>query len=121
MSTVPKPPLTPVIPVPEDGRRPGGVRRTFLIVAGVAAGLYGLVLILLAFTVGNCAAFGGRCGEDPPPILDDDVFGMAFAGILLIAAGPLISHWRRTRQIWLAPASLGAAILVGFMARASGY
>jgi hypothetical protein len=121
MTPYPEPPLTPIIPTPEHASRPSRVKRVLFSVAATAAALYGSVLVLLAFTVGNCAAFGGRCGDVPPPILDDDVAGMAVAGVVLITTGPVISHWRRTGHIWLAPVAAGAAILVGLMARASGY
>ena len=121
MTTYPEPPPTPIIPTPEQPPEPNRVRRVLLIIAWLAAGLYGLGLLVLAFTVGNCAAFGGRCGDNPPPILDDDVFGMAFAGVLFMAAGPAISHWRRRRQFWVAPAALVAAVVIGLVARSSGY
>lgn len=121
MPTYPEPPPIPIIPIPEESPRQGRVKRTLFIIAAVVAGLYGLGLVALAFTVGNCAAFGGSCGDDPPLLLDDDVFGMAFAGVLLITAGPAIALWRRNRQIWLLPVSLCAAALVALMARTSGY
>lgn len=121
MTTYPEQRPIPIIPVPEEAPRQGRVKRTLFIIAAGVAGLYGFGLVALAFTVGNCAAFGGSCGDDPPPLLEDDVFGMAFAGVLLIAAGPILAHWRKNRQIWLLPVSLCAAGLIALMARSSGY
>jgi hypothetical protein len=68
----------------------------------------GLLLILIAATLGSCDAFGGRCPADRPSLWDDDVFGMAAFGTALIVAVPVYLRrpsWRR----------LGIAMAVGSM------
>ncbi len=98
------------------------VVRTLATVArftGIAAAVVvGLGLILLAVTFGDCSAFGGRCPADPPPPLEDDVFGMAAVGGALLVGVPVLltaPSWRRLGVA--AVAALGAGLLIGMLAR----
>jgi len=78
----------------------------------------GLVLVLAAIAFGRCDAFGGTCPADPPPPLDDDVFGLSALGAAIATGVPLFAFrptpWGLGRAI--AP-SLGAALVVGLLAR----
>jgi len=86
---------------------------------GIAvAVVVGLGLILLAVTLGDCSAFGGRCPADPPPLLEDDVFGMAAAGGALLVGVPVLLTAPSWRRLGIATvAALGAGLLIGMLAR----
>lgn len=102
----------------DDGK--GTPRRALRVVASVAAALIGLGTILIAVTIGDCAAFGGRCPDEPPPLLDDDVFGMAVFGAFLATAIPLALLGRPRRRAARAIVIGGAAaLLVGLIARSA--
>jgi hypothetical protein len=107
--------------MPEELPRIGALTKALFVLAAIAAALWGAAMVLLAFTVGNCAAFGGSCGNAPPPILDDDVFGMAFAGMILILIGPVLSQWRTSNRNWLVLLTLVFAVVIAVIARSSGY
>ena len=80
--------------------------------------LGGLGLLLIAATLGGCSAFGGRCPADRPPLLDDDVFGMAAFGTALIVVVPGFLHrpsWRRLGSV--IAIGLVAALVVGLVVR----
>ncbi len=82
--------------------------------------LVGTGLVLVAFTVGSCEAFGGRCPSTPPPILEDDVFGMAALGAGLAVGVPVfLARPSRRRALSGLAWGVGAAILVGLLARSA--
>ena len=67
--------------------------------AGVTIGVavaVGLGMIFLAMVVGSCDAFGGTCPAERPSLLEDDVFGMAAFGAVLVVAVPISSVTRRS-------------------------
>lgn len=87
------------------------------VAAAVVAAVVGAGMILVGATVGHCSAFGGSCPADPPPLWEDDVFGMAATGAALVV-GPLLALRRRSRR-W--PTAVGgaaaAALVVGLLVR----
>ena len=96
--------------------------RLLVILVITAAVLLGVGLILIAATLGSCSAFGGRCPADPPPLLDDDTFGLAATGAFLIAAVPTYV----TRPSWARlglgiAAGLCAGTIVGLLVRSIAY
>jgi hypothetical protein len=109
--------------VPSDPERrernpPGLWWRLITILVIVAAVLLGVALILLAATLGSCSAFGGRCPADPPPLVDDDTFGLAATGAFLIAAVPTYVTRPSWRRLGLGiAAGLCAGIIVGLVVR----
>lgn len=93
--------------------------------AGIAVGVSivaGLVLLLGAFTLGRCDAFGGRCPADRPALLADDVFGMATFGaaLLLLPIGISLRPGGR-RIVVFALAGVAIAVLVGLLARSAAH
>lgn len=104
-----------------------GLARALALLVAAASMAAGLGLVVLAFTVGDCAAFGGRCPATPPPLWEDDVAGMAATGAVLLTAVPLTAvHLlvtrpsRRRLAVALAVAAF-AAVIVGLVARSSAY
>jgi hypothetical protein len=86
--------------------------------AMVLAVVFGIVLIGLAVTVGHCSAFGGRCPSEPPPLWDDDVFGIAFSGAALGVGIPFWLSQPSKRRFGRAIAlGVGTGFLVGLVAR----
>ncbi len=80
----------------------------------------GLGIIVLVSAVGHCSAFGGRCPSEPPPLLEDDVFGTAFFGALLAVGVPVwLAHptWRRIGRA--TAIGIPVAFLIGLMARSA--
>lgn len=76
----------------------------------------GLLLVLIAATLGRCDAFGGACPADRPPLWDDDVFGMASFGTALIVAVPVYlsrPSWRRLG--WAVGIGAISALIVGLL------
>lgn len=69
----------------------------------------GLGLVSIAAVLGDCAAFGGRCPVDPPPLRRDGVFQLAASGTFLAVAVPIVA-WRPTWR------RLGVALGVGVVA-----
>lgn len=98
-----------------------GVVRIAGVAATVVAVVVGVGMVLVAAMVGDCSAFGGTCPADPPPLLDDDVFGMSAAGAFLIAA-PLLT-WRRGPRRWAIAlgGGIGTAVLIGLMVRSGAH
>jgi hypothetical protein len=95
--------------------------RVASVVAVVLAVAWGLILIAVAATLGHCSAFGGRCPADPPPLWDDDTFGMSALGGALIA-GPLLALRHDRRRWWLAVAgAVVAALLIGLVVRSAAH
>jgi hypothetical protein len=95
------------------------IRRTSALAVAISAAAVGLVMIVVAFLVGSCDAFGGRCPAPRPPLHEDDTFGTAAAGAALALGLPvalLVRPLRRT-LVGLGAAAL-AAVLVGLVARA---
>ncbi|MEO8694514.1 MAG: hypothetical protein ABI658_13410 [Acidimicrobiales bacterium] len=71
-------------------------------------------------TLGRCDAFGGRCPGDNPPLLDDDVFGMAALGAFLVVAVPSFFHRPSKQRLLIAVAvGLAAGLIIGLIARSS--
>lgn len=93
--------------------------------AGIAVGISivtGLVLLLGAFTLGRCDAFGGRCPADPPALLADDVFGMAaFGAALLLLPVGVSRRPSGGRIVLFALAGAAIAVLVGLLARSAAH
>lgn len=97
-----------------------GVRRALSVVATGIAVVVGFGLVLMAVTVGDCSAFGGRCPSEPGPLLDDDVFGMAALGGALASGVPVFLARPSRRRVPIAIAvAATAAVVVGLMARAA--
>jgi hypothetical protein len=102
-----------------DGQR-GSLRRMLLLAASCLAMLIGLGTVVIAMVLGDCSAFGGRCPDEPPPLLDDDVFGMAAFGAFIATAVPVTLLARPRVQAGRAIAiGVAAALLVGLIARAA--
>jgi hypothetical protein len=93
--------------------------------AGVTIGVaiaVGLGMIFLAMAFGSCDAFGGSCPAERPPLLEDDVFGMAAFGTALIVAVPIfLSHPSKRRFVLAAGVGLVAAFLVGMVVSAAAH
>lgn len=60
------------------------------VLLGVAAVIGGLVAAASAW-IGQCAAFGGTCPADPPPLLQDDVFGGVLVGLAMLTVGGILA------------------------------
>ncbi len=75
------------------------------------------MVLAVAFAVGDCASFGGRCPAEPEPLLDDDVFRIAAIGGALLVAPPLLLARRRWYVVVSATAL--AAVVLGLVARAA--
>jgi hypothetical protein len=81
-----------------------------------AAVVIGLLLLLVATTLGRCDAFGGRCPADRPSLWEDDVFGMAASGTALIVIVPLFLRRPSWRRLGIATAvGSTSAIVVGLI------
>ena len=94
-------------------------RRVRLALA-ICAVVLGAGIVLLAAAVGHCSAFGGRCPADPPPLWDDDVFGTAAMGAALAVGLPVWLVQPSVRRLRMAvPLALGAALVVGLIARSA--
>jgi hypothetical protein len=79
-------------------------------------------MIFLAMVVGSCDAFGGTCPADRPPLLEDDVFGMAACGAALIVAVPtFLSHPSKRRFVIAVGVGLVAAFFVGLIVSAAAH
>jgi hypothetical protein len=105
--------LDPIAPTPDHR-----LLRLLSRIVVAAAVVIGVGLVLVAATVGDCSAFGGRCPADPEPLLQDDTFGMSAFGAALASAVPLLlarPSWRRA-AIAIA-VGLTAALLVGLVVR----
>lgn len=97
--------------------RAGGV---LAIVAAAIAVTVGVGMIAIAFVVGDCAAFGGRCPAEPPPLREDDTFGMAATGAFLATAVPLFATAPSRRRLAVAAGvGLVAAVAIGAIARSA--
>ncbi len=82
----------------------------------------GLGMILIARVAGSCDAFGGRCPAERPPLLEDDVFGMAAFGTALVVAVPMfLSHPSKRRFAIAVGVGLVAAFLVGMVVSTAAY
>lgn len=93
-----------------------------MLAIGVAV-LVGTGMMLVAFTLGRCDAFGGRCPADAPPIFDDDTFGIAAAGAALAVGVSVLLTGDGDRPRWI-PAivtALVAGTLIGMAARSGAY
>ena len=94
--------------------------RILRIVLGVAAALTGFLIIAVVAALGHCSAFGGTCPAEPPPLLEDDVFGTAFMGGLLAIGAPIWLARPGWRRLGLALAiAVPLALLIGLGARSS--
>jgi hypothetical protein len=96
-------------------RRLGRALAAVLSAAAVAAGV---VMVALAALVGHCGAFGGRCPAQPPPLLEDEAFGTAFAGAgLALAAMVLATGPFRRRIVPALVVALAGGLVVGLVVR----
>lgn len=85
-----------------------------------ASSVIGVGLVLLAFTVGDCSAFGGRCPSEPPALIDDDTFRIAGLGAALVVAPSVFLSRPSWQRLAVAAASAAAAfVVVGVMARSA--
>jgi hypothetical protein len=89
---------------------------------GVAV-VIGTGMMLVAFTLGRCDAFGGRCPSDAPSIFDDDTFGIAAAGAALAFGVPVLLYGDRDRPRWMKAfvVALTVGAFVGLAARGGAY
>jgi len=86
----------------------------------VAVVLSGLLMVASAFVLGDCAAFGGRCPREVPPLVEDDVFVFAALGAGLMVSVPVFVARPSWRRLGLAVmVGLCAGVLVGLAARNS--
>ena len=87
------------------------------LLAGATIGtavMIGLGMIVIARVAGSCDAFGGRCPAERPPLLEDDVFGMAAFGTALVVAVPIfLTHPSKRRLVIAVVVGLAAAVFVG--------
>ena len=82
----------------------------------------GLAMIFGAMIVGSCDAFGGTCPAEQPPLLEDDVFGMAAFGTVLVVAVPMfLSHPSKRRLAIAVGVGLVAAFLVGMVVSSAAH
>lgn len=107
---------------PDDSdrlRRPLWFRVARVLLLAIAT-IVGVALMLLAFTVGDCSAFGGRCPSEPPPLIEDDTLRFAGLGAALVV-GPwvFLSRPSRDRLALTVVSAAGAFLLVGLMARSA--
>jgi hypothetical protein len=86
----------------------------------VASVVVGVGVVVIASALGHCSAFGGRCPAEAPRLWEDDVFGTAFAGAALAVGGPVFFSKPSVRRLGVAVLwALGAALVVGFVARSA--
>jgi hypothetical protein len=105
-----------------SGERAWPFRRLMVGSAIGVAVFVGLAMILLAATVGSCDAFGGRCPAERPPLLDDDVFGMAAFGTALAVAVPLfLSRPSKRRFVVAVAVGIVAAFFVGLIVTSAAH
>lgn len=77
-------------------------------------------MITIAMVVGSCDAFGGSCPAERPPLLEDDVFGMAAFGSALVVAVPLfLSRPSKQRLLVAVAVGLPVALFVGLVLSSS--
>jgi hypothetical protein len=80
--------------------------------------LVGTAIVLIVVAVGDCAAFGGRCPAEAPPLLDDDTFRFAAIGAAIAVGPPVFLADPGLRRLWVAiGAAAAAAVVVGVIAR----
>lgn len=90
----------------------------YVAIAGAVA--VGSILVLIAFAIGDCSAFGGTCPSEPPPLFEDDTFGTAAAGAALAVGVPVFLRAPSRRRLVVAAAvAIAAGLLVGLVARSS--
>lgn len=90
------------------------------IIGGIGAVVVGLGLVFVVAALGHCSSFGGSCPADPPPLLEDDVFGTSALGAALAVGVPTWLTAPTVRRLKLAvPVAAGAGVLVGLMARSA--
>lgn len=75
-------------------------------IAAVGAVLLGASMVLLATAVGHCSFAGGRCPAPPVPWWQDDAFGTAAVGLVLLVTAPVLA--RRPSRRGLRQATVGA-------------
>ena len=92
--------------------------RVLRVVVGAICAVVGAGMVVAAFTLGSCDAFGGRCPSTPSPLLEDDVFWTAALGAGL-AVGALVFLARPSRRRALVATAWAAAAagIVGLVAR----
>lgn len=92
--------------------------RVFRVVAGVVCALVGAGMVLAAFTLGSCDAFGGTCPSTPSPLLEDDIFWTAALGAGLAVGVPVfLARPSRRRAVVALAWAVSAACVVGLLAR----
>ena len=74
--------------------------------------LVGTGLVLVAFTVGSCEAFGGRCPSTPPPILEVGCLAEMFAGGAVKSQGLAAAIKAMTERLGVGFFDAGAVIQV---------
>jgi hypothetical protein len=97
------------------------LRRLLAGTAIAVAVVVGLSMIVVAMAVGRCDAFGGRCPAEQPPLWEDDTFGTAaFGAVLLVAVPVFLSRPSKQRFVLAVAVGVAAAVFAGFVARSSG-
>jgi hypothetical protein len=105
-----------------DRRRPrastaeGGGRRWFTHpavrwVGGALGTLAGGLFSLLVAAVGHCAAFGGRCPAERPPLLEDDIFGGLVLGLSALVTSLVLAIRPDRRGVRLVAVLLPVGVL----------
>lgn len=103
------------------GRSSRWARRLGQVVAAAAIAI-GLMIVMIAGTLGRCDAFGGRCPADPPPLWDDDVFGMAaFGTALAVGVATFVRRPTRRRAVRSVGWATVAGVIVGLIVRAAAH
>ena len=90
----------------------------------VASAVVGLGTVVLAMAVGHCSFAGGRCPADPVALWENDAFGTAAVGLVLVVAVPLLARRPDRRGVRIALlasfACLPVAWLIAEAARTGG-
>ena len=80
----------------------------------------GFGMVLITATLGDCSAFGGRCPQESPPLLDDDAFWLPATGAFIAAATPTFLWSPSWRRLLLAVGvGVGIALVIGATVRSS--
>ena len=88
---------------------------------GIAVSV-GLLMILVTIALGGCNGFGGSCPAERPSLLEDDVFGTAAAGTVLVVGVPIfLSRPSKRRLVIALGVGLAAALFIGFAISSSAH
>lgn len=77
-------------------------------------------MVGVALFFGDCSFAGGRCPQDPEPIMDSDVFRIGAIGTFIAIAIPVWMHTPTMHRLWTALGAGGTAgVIVGLLVRSS--